>query len=117
MTDKEYLRELYKYKDEYSVGHKQKYVFNYHGLDTQLDKLGEECLELALAIRHKDRPTIGLGNVIEEMADVLNLLEQIKNNHINIRQGIDRFRVYKVDRELSRIATTENRAIGGKYGE
>lgn len=93
-------------KEEYRVDtniiQKQKQIYNNYGLDTQLDKLEEECLELILAIKHKNR-VLGIGNIIEEMADVLNLIEQIKDNNEYIEKGIKRNIEYKVNRELERI--------------
>lgn len=49
------------------------------GDELQLNLLEEECLELALAVRHyQRRRTDSPANLIEEMADVEIMLEQAK---------------------------------------
>ena len=87
---------------------KQNKIYNYYGFDTQMEKLEEECLELALAIKHRDRPYTGIGNVIEEMADVLNIIGQIKNNNKQIEEGLERYVEYKTNRELDRISRAKH---------
>ena len=67
---------------------KQREIYNHYGFDIQLDKLEEECLELALAIKNRCKPhSKGFKNVIEEIADVLNVLEQILDNNQKLKNG------------------------------
>lgn len=83
---------------------KQREIYSHYGLDTQLEKLEEECLELALAIKHRDKPgRNGENNIIYEMADVLNLIEQIKENNEYYGTGIDSLKEYKINRQIDRI--------------
>lgn len=96
------------YKVDTNMIQKQNEVYDHYGFDKQLEKLEEECLELALAIKHKDRPSSNdFKNLIEEMADVENLLEQIKNNNKYIAEGIKCYKQYKVDRQINRISSEE----------
>lgn len=88
---------------------KQRKIYNHYGLDHQLDKLEEECLELALGIKHRNKPrNADRKNLIEEMADVLNLIEQISDNNSNIGRDLRTWKNHKVNRELERI---KNRSI------
>lgn len=84
---------------------KQEYIYKHYGADAQLGKLEEECLELALAIKHRNRfEYSGYANLLEEIADVENLIEQIKFNIPYCREGIKAWKEHKVDRELDRIS-------------
>ena len=112
-----------------SVKEKQRKIFNHYGLDHQLEKLEEECLELALGILHRDKPgNENFRNIVEEMADVKNLIEQIELKNPYFRQGIEKWIDYKTDRELERIRKRvkgsrngriyrRDAAIGGSYGK
>lgn len=87
-----------------SVKEKQRKIFNHYGLDHQLEKLEEECLELALGILHRDKPgNENFRNIVEEMADVKNLIEQIELQVPYFKKGINLMTKYKVERELERI--------------
>lgn len=87
-----------------SVREKQRKIYNHYGLDHQLEKLGEECLELALGILHRDKPgNENFRNIVEEMADVKNIIEQIEQQNLDIEKGIMAWTEYKTDRELDRI--------------
>lgn len=48
------------------------------GMEAQLGMLVEECAELIVAVQHLRRKRIGMGTLIEEMADVENMLAQFK---------------------------------------
>lgn len=64
----------------------------------QLDMLGEECLELAIAINHyKRKRKHSFTQLMEEMADVEILLEQIK---VLLCYGTDKyaFRTAKIQK-------------------
>ncbi len=99
-TEEKYLTEIQK---------KQEKIITFYGVHKQLSQLVEECAELIVAIQKQQRydfstvsDTISDG-VIEEMADVKNLIEQLElyRNHIaeRVKTMIER----KVDRELGRI--------------
>jgi len=60
----------------------QNYFVNHYGQEKQIDKLKEETLELAEAIKGYREGKDNLAHVKEEMADVLNLIDQL-NNHFN----------------------------------
>ena len=83
----------------------QSEIYHHYGIDHQLEKLEEECLELALAIKQRDgRNYIGLSNIVEEIADVENIIEQIKNSNKHIIEGIEKWKEFKINREVDRIS-------------
>lgn len=91
---------------------KQLQLIHHYGLENQLDKLIEESSELVQAIckwRRNNKPGFMESSdgvhLIEELADVLNLIEQIKLSDAFIAKGINTFKDYKVDRELKRISS------------
>lgn len=102
-------------EDEATIQNNQLNILKYYGADNQLDKLIQECAELVVAITKfresggqrlsikKDKPTKELNNLISEMADVENLIEQIKLDYDLVDDGVRRIKKYKVDRELGRI--------------
>ena len=79
---------------------KQIKIMVHYGEDQQLEKLVEECAELIKAIMKSK--TID-DNVVEEMADVKNLLEQFELTQIRLGETIAFIVKTKVDRELGRI--------------
>jgi len=79
---------------------KQIKIIVHYGEDQQLEKLVEECAELIQAIIKSK--TID-DNVVEEMADVKNLLEQFELTQIRLGETIAFIVKTKVDRELGRI--------------
>ena len=86
---------------------KLKQIIETFGITNQLKKLNEECYELIEAIRdYEDTGTIKLGyreDFIEELADVLNLLNQFKVYYnVNDNELIEAIE-YKVDRTIERI--------------
>jgi len=88
---------------------KQKAIIDHYGVEKQLDMLVEECAELIQAIqknkRYKDIPGDGkaLEDVIEEIADVKNIITQLEINDEYLAKNVDIITDYKVHRELSRI--------------
>lgn len=95
----------YEIVDERTIGDKQLEIYNHYGFVHQLKKLREECLELALAIEHKDKPfNNDFRNLIEELGDVKNLIQQIELGNPYIHEGVTRFIDYKSNRELDRIS-------------
>ena len=68
------------------VQRKQIRIMDHYGEDRQLEKLVEECAELIQAIIKSK--TID-DNVVEEMADVKNLLEQFELTQICLIDTIE----------------------------
>ena len=89
---------------------KQLQLINHYGIENQLNQLIEESAELVQAIckwkrDNKSENCIGfLDNLVEELADVLNLIEQIKLSDAYLEDGINKIKDYKVNRELKRIS-------------
>lgn len=76
----------------------QQKIIEYYGYERQLSKLVEEMRELEQAILYKNDEK----HIKEEMADVLNLIEQI----VHFRQweaDIYNIKYYKVQRQIKRI--------------
>ena len=80
------------------------FTADYYGLDRQMNILQEECAELIQAVSKVRR--YGLSreeNLIEEMADVEVMMDQIKIL-LNIPEDkIRDFKITKTERELKRI--------------
>lgn len=76
----------------------QQQIFNYFGLDTQIEKLLEECRELVMAFLYGDDE-----DRKEELADLKNLIEQLTEHYG--REEIERIQEFKNDRTLDRIKT------------
>lgn len=73
-----------------------------YGVETQLLVLAEECAELIHAItRYLQKRETSLRNVYEEVADVLNLIDQIKT--VAPFQVIDQIKMKKLARLLVRL--------------
>ncbi len=90
---------------------KQIKIMDHYGEDRQLEKLVEECAELIKAIMKSK--TID-DNVVEEMADVKNLLEQFELTQICLIDTIESVIESKVDRELERIKTYRKKMDKGR---
>ena len=103
---------------------KQKAIIAHYGVDKQLDMLVEECAELIQAIqkykRYKDIPGEGkaFDNLIEEIADVENIIDQIKllklYDPVMARVDIEEIKAKKVRRQLERIALEKLAEAGFK---
>lgn len=97
------------YKTESSTKDKQLEVINHYGMDKQLDQLIEESGELIVAIAKNKRYSFSdtcidhYENLVEEMADVKNLIEQIELSSPYIKEGIEVMIKHKTERELDRI--------------
>lgn len=87
------------------------FTANYYGLDRQMNILQEECAELIQAISKVRR--YGLSreeNLIEEIADVENMIDQIKIL-LNISEDqIRDFKIMKTEREIKRIQESKKEA-------
>lgn len=99
-------------KDEHEniLKGKQSKIINHYGLDHQYDRLIEECSELIKAIcKYKRFDTLQsdilcTADIVAEMADVLNLIEQIQLKDPFVSKGVSKVKDFKVDRELDRIS-------------
>lgn len=90
-------------------------IAKHYGLNSQSNQLIEECAELIQAVskfrralEHKnfsvDKSLIALENLIEEIADVEIMLEQIKYL-VNIpEEDIQAQKIYKINRTKEKIA-------------
>ena len=76
----------------------QQQIFNYFGLDTQIEKLFEEYREVVMAFLYGDDE-----DRKEELADLKNLVEQLTEHYG--REEIERIQEFKNDRTLDRIKT------------
>lgn len=76
----------------------RKFIFETYGEDGQFTKLLEEVLELGLALVRNDIP-----NVVEELADVLNVAEGLLENVPALKATISGIQLKKVERQLERI--------------
>lgn len=96
----EYLTELER---------KQLKIIDHYGADWQLDRLVEECAELIQAIMKARKLPEGFisADVIQEIADVENLIRQLKLKHKNLKTAINIIIERKVDRQLERIEKGE----------
>lgn len=86
-----------------------KTIADHYGKDAQTVQTVEELNELACAILHyrKRRCAGRFDGVVEEMADVEIMLEQIKYLYNIDEQSIQRVKQDKIDRQLQRIKGTE----------
>lgn len=99
-TEEKYLTEVQK---------KQIQIMNHYGEDRQLEKLVEECAELIKAImKTKISNVFYINNdVIQEMADVKNLLQQFELKQSYLKDTVNFIMESKVDRQLERIEKGE----------
>lgn len=74
----------------------QQQIFNYFGLDTQIEKLFEEYREVVMAFLYGDDE-----DRKEELADVKNLIEQLTDYYG--RKEIEKIQEFKNERTLERI--------------
>ena len=86
----------------YADEEKVKKIAEHYGLKNQLRQLSEECCELAVEASHSARKGTTV-KIIEEMADVEIMIEQIiylaKIDKCDIEDCIN----YKLDRQIKRI--------------
>lgn len=106
-----------KTKEKYltEIQEKQLRIVKHYGPDNQLKQLIEECGELIVVIAKfqrgggqylsikKSAATKELDNLISEIADVENLIEQIKLDYCLLSEGVEAMKEYKVNREIERI--------------
>ena len=79
-----------------------KTIADHYGIENQMRQLAEECSELAVEASHSAR--IGTTvKIIEEIADVLIMMEQIVYLSGIDRKDIDECIQYKLDRQMKRM--------------
>ena len=85
---------------------KVKEIAEHYGLKNQLRQLAEECCELSVESSHSARNGTTV-KIIEEMADVMIMIEQViylaKIDKCDIEDCIN----YKINRQLKRIEEEE----------
>lgn len=82
---------------------RQKAIFDHYGFHHQLEKLKEECRELIEAVdAFQKEPLLNWTHVEEEMADVLNLIDQF-SGRLYARMRIDEIRERKIARQIERM--------------
>ena len=85
---------------------KVKKIAEHYGLKNQLRQLAEECCELSVESSHSARKGTTV-KIIEEMADVMIMIEQVvylaKIDKCDIEDCIS----YKINRQLKRIEEEE----------
>ena len=81
-------------------------IADHYGIEKQLHQLAEECSELAVEASHSARKGTTV-KIIEEMADVLIMIEQViylsKIDKCDIEDCID----FKLNRQMKRIEEEE----------
>lgn len=92
-----------------------KKIAEHYGLDNQLIKLAEEASELsAAALQYRANPK-KLESLLEEIADVENVICQIKylirqKELVTVNVYIDCCREEKIERQMERIEKEKNNA-------
>ena len=84
-----------------------KTIADHYGIKEQLRQLSEECCELAVEANHSARKGTTV-KIIEEMADVLVMMEQVIYLSGIDRKDIDDCIQYKLDRQMKRIKEENN---------
>lgn len=108
-----------------SISDQNKENGRYYGYEAQSNQLVEECAELIQAVNKyrraksrgqvfspllepsqadKDREQVALDNLVEEIADVEIMLEQVKDLLQIPEEDIEAIKLYKVNRTKERIA-------------
>ena len=88
-----------------------------YGLVSQLRQLAEECSELAVAASHSARTGNITVNLIEEIADVEIMIDQIKLLG-QIREGfVDELKEMKIKRQLDRMSSSSYEIYIDKEGK
>ena len=77
-------------------------IADHYGIEKQLHQLAEECSELAVEASHSARKGVTV-KIIEEMADVLLMIEQVGYLSGIAIDDIDECIKFKIDRQLERI--------------
>ena len=78
-------------------------IADHYGLKNQLRQLAEECSELAVEANHSARKGSITVRLIEEIADVEIMIEQIRYLAGIQESDIVQTRFYKLERQMKRI--------------
>ena len=78
-------------------------IINHYGVGNQLKKLSEEVYEFQEAVLQDDGSEEALEHIIEEYADVLNVIEQFKYYIDFDDNKVNMWRVRKLNRTLKRM--------------
>ena len=81
-------------------------IADHYGIEKQLHQLAEECSELAVEASHSARKGTTV-KIIEEMADVEIMIEQIVYLAKIDRKDIEECIQYKLERQMKRIEEEE----------
>lgn len=89
-------------------------IAHFNGLDSQLEKLAEECAEVVqAALKYKrNRDTTTMVHLAEEIGDAQILMDQIAVLCPEIPEYSRMFRALKIKRELDRI---EEQKVEGTF--
>ena len=79
-----------------------KKIADHYGIKRQMHQLAEECSELAVEASHSARKGVTV-KIIEEMADVLLMMEQVIYLANIAIDDIDECISFKIDRQMKRI--------------
>lgn len=87
-------------------------IADHYGIEKQLHQLAEECSELAVEASHSARKGVTV-KIIEEMADVLLMMEQVIYLANIAIDDIDECIRFKIDRQMKRIREEKCRITKG----
>lgn len=87
---------------------KLKTIADHYGLENQLRQLAEECSELAVEANHSARKGSITVRLIEEIADVEIMIDQIRYLAGIQERDILETRFYKIERQMKRIKKEES---------
>ena len=82
-------------------------IADHYGIKKQMHQLAEECSELAVEASHSARKGVTV-KIIEEMADVLLMIEQVVYLANIAIDDINECIQFKIDRQLERIKEEES---------
>ena len=91
-------------------------IADHYGIDNQLHQLAEECSELAVEASHSARKGVTV-KIIEEIADVEIMVEQIVYLAKIDRKDIEECIQYKLERQMKRIEEEEESDVLRKTKE
>ena len=78
-------------------------IADHYGLENQLRQLAEECSELAVEANHSARRGSVTVRLIEEIADVEIMLDQVRYLADIQESDVLKMRYYKIERQLKRM--------------
>lgn len=87
---------------------KLKTIADHYGLENQLRQLAEECSELAVEANHSARRGSVTVRLIEEIADVEIMLDQVRYLAGINESDVLETRYYKIERQLKRMRQEES---------